>query len=518
MGNNSRTSKSVRNSASALVFFCINLFLQFYSRKIFLDVLGTEILGLNSTATNILQFLNLAELGIGAAVGSYLYKPLFDGDKEKIREIITLQGIIYRRIGIAILAVGGIVSLFFPLIFAKTDLPLWYAYASFGVLLLGSILGYFVNYRQILLTSDLKDYKIQFSYKLCMALKVVAQTIAVAFAPHPYVWWLVIEGLFAVIGSAWLEIVTRRTYPYLRNVKAGYKELAQRHSDIILRTKQLFFQKIASFVLFQTSPLIIFAYMSLTIVALYGNYMLVITGVISLLAAVFNSMIAGIGNLVAEGNREHTYKVFFELFSLRFLIVTTLCFAVLVTGQPFIISWVGEEYLLPFPVLALLTAILYTYLSRYLVNDYLAAYGWFGDVWASIAEVVANVGGSIILGYYFGLEGIVGGVLIALVLFSAIWKPIYLFHYKLKAYGKRYICQYLLHIAIGAPLFGACAMAAISRSAEASNSMRATILFGTAWTALYALACATALFIFVPSFRDVARRFIPNLKKKKEAL
>ena len=66
----SRTAKSVKNSAVALGFYFINLVLQFFSRKVFLDHLGAEVLGLNTTATNLLQFLNLAELGIGTAIAS----------------------------------------------------------------------------------------------------------------------------------------------------------------------------------------------------------------------------------------------------------------------------------------------------------------------------------------------------------------------------------------------------------------------------------------------------------------
>ena len=76
----SRTYNSLRNSAAATVIFLINFCLQFISRKIFLDYLGTEILGLNTTATNLLQFLNLAELGISSAVGFTLYKPIHDDD------------------------------------------------------------------------------------------------------------------------------------------------------------------------------------------------------------------------------------------------------------------------------------------------------------------------------------------------------------------------------------------------------------------------------------------------------
>ena len=84
MISNSRTAKSVKNSITALGFYFLNLILQFLSRKIFLDHLGTEVLGLNTTASNLLQFLNLAELGIGTAIACTLYKPLFDKDTQSL--------------------------------------------------------------------------------------------------------------------------------------------------------------------------------------------------------------------------------------------------------------------------------------------------------------------------------------------------------------------------------------------------------------------------------------------------
>ena len=82
----SRTSKSIKNSSVALVFYFINLILQFFSRKLFLDYLGAEVLGLNTTATNLLQFLNLAELGVGSAISCTLYKPLAEKDANAINE------------------------------------------------------------------------------------------------------------------------------------------------------------------------------------------------------------------------------------------------------------------------------------------------------------------------------------------------------------------------------------------------------------------------------------------------
>ncbi len=174
----------------ALGFYFVNLILQFFSRKIFLDHLGAEVLGLNTTATNLLQFLNLAELGIGTAIACTLYKPLFDRDTVAINEIVSLQGWMYRRIAWVVIAGAAVLMCFFPWIFEKMPLPLWYAYASFGALLVSGLLSYFVNYKQILLSADQKEYKIQYSYRASMLVKTLCQIVAIKYFDDGYVWWL----------------------------------------------------------------------------------------------------------------------------------------------------------------------------------------------------------------------------------------------------------------------------------------------------------------------------------------
>ena len=94
----SRTLLSIKNSVVALGFYLVNLMLQFYSRQVFFVELGTEVLGLNTTATSLLQFLNLAELGVGSAIGVTLYKPLLEKNYTAINEIVSLQGWLYKRI------------------------------------------------------------------------------------------------------------------------------------------------------------------------------------------------------------------------------------------------------------------------------------------------------------------------------------------------------------------------------------------------------------------------------------
>ena len=78
----SRTYKSLRNSSVAMIFYLVALVLEFFSRKIFLDHLGEAVLGLNTTAQSLLQFLNIAEMSIGVAIAFALYRPLFAKDHQ----------------------------------------------------------------------------------------------------------------------------------------------------------------------------------------------------------------------------------------------------------------------------------------------------------------------------------------------------------------------------------------------------------------------------------------------------
>ena len=74
----SRIKKTLLNARVNFIYYFITLILSFFSRKVFLDCLGADFVGLTGTLQNLLGFLNLAELGVGSAIGYLLYKPLYD--------------------------------------------------------------------------------------------------------------------------------------------------------------------------------------------------------------------------------------------------------------------------------------------------------------------------------------------------------------------------------------------------------------------------------------------------------
>lgn len=443
----SRTTKSIKNSVVAIGFTLTTIFLQFFSRKVFLNYLGSEVLGLNTTVVNLLQFLNLAELGIGSATTFSLYKPLREKDTQTLNDIVSLQGHLYRRIAFFIIGGAAILCLFFPIIFKKITLPLWYTYASFAVMLLSSLLGYFINFKQVLLSANQEEYKIAYSYRTIMMIKIVFQmSFIYLFSNNGYIWWLIWEGVFAIVAAISLNRMISKTFPFLKKSNKTYKSLKDSYGWIITKIKQLFFHKIGSFVLSQCSTIIIYALISLSMVAYYGNYMMIINGVTLIIGSLFNSLGAGVGNLVAEGNYSRIKEVFIELFSIRFLIVSTSCYLVYSLTPEFIRLWIGEQYLLSRTSLILLTAILYISLFRFTVDAFINAYGIFQDIYAPLIEGAINIGLSLILGNFWGLNGILSGVLISQIAVIAVWKPYFLFSRKMKGMGKRYIYIYIKHI------------------------------------------------------------------------
>ena len=426
MSENNRTTQSIKNVRVSLFFSILILILGFFSRKILIECLGAEVLGLNTTATNLLGFLNLAELGISTAISYTLYTPLYQKDYKTINEIVAVQGWLYRRIAYIILVGGAILMCFFPWIFSKMELPLWYAYGSFGVLLVAAMLGYIINYQQIALSADQQEYKISYNVQGFRALKLLMQIVGIGYFGQGYVYWLAVEFGMSAITCFFLHRTIHKSFPWLRPDLLKGKMLSRKHTEIIRKTKQLFFHKFATYVLGQTSPLIIYAFLSLTVVAVYGNYMLLVVSVSMIVTSVFNGMNAGIGNLIAEGNKERILSFFREYTVSRYWIASVICFCLFNLSHSFMVLWIGKDYLLDSISFTLL--VVYAFISMTRTNDsFLSAYGLFQDIYAPAVEAALNLGLSILLGYYYGLPGIIAGVLIGLLLVVCGWKPYFLY-------------------------------------------------------------------------------------------
>lgn len=443
-----RTKRTIQNSTTSLVLFLIQILVGFYSRKIFLDALGDELLGLNTTLGNILSFLNLAELGIGIAMATSLYKPIHDQDHETICEIISVQGFFYKRIALilCLLSIPVIISL--PFFFPDTECGTAYIIIAYIVFLWGSISSYLWNYRQVLIGADQKNFKLMPWIHTIRYVKIFMQIFFLTVINLGIWGWITLEFIGSICTIFAINYVMRKEYPWLHVSNLSTKTLLNKYYYLIVKTKQLFVHKISSFVLEQTAPLIIYYYVSLSMVTYYGNYMMLIGYTVTLLNVIFEGMGASIGSLVSENDKKHTLCVFWELFTSRIWISGIACFTLYISIAPFITLWIGEKYVLSNTTLLLLVIGMFIRMTRSVVDSFKNAYQLFADVWSPIAEACINLGCSFLFGYWWGLNGIIMGSNLSLILIVLLWKPYYTFKHGLKASWFNYYLQYILHLLI----------------------------------------------------------------------
>lgn len=507
----SRTAKTIINAKYNLIFLVINVLIAFFSRKIFLDCLGTQFLGLSSTLSSMLGFLNLAELGIGTAIGVSLYKPLADNNRESISDIISVLGFYYRLIGLFILCGGVILSFFLPLMFKDEGISLFVIYSAFYAFLISIFISYYFNYRQALLGADQKRYVVTKYLQTANVVKLLLQMTMASYTSNVYV-WIVIELLFAILACWILNIKIDKTYPWLVSDTARGKSVRNNYPNIKTYTRQLFIQKVAGFAANQISPLFIYSYVSLDMVAYSTNY----TTLLSKLSMFTNSLLAStdasVGNLIASNDKKKILDVYREMFSSYFFMAAFFSYMLFFMTEPFIGLWLGKQYVLGKIVLLL-------YIANFFLCHYMGAtwqflygYGLFKDVWASISEMVIYLLCAFWGGYMWGFEGILLATVISKYIIHAIWKPYFLFTEGFHESIKVYIRILIKHC---------CVFAAIAFICEPIR--RYFILECTSWTfwiinavitmLIFLLVSSMVLYFTIPQYKSVVKKLKFSIKR-----
>ena len=503
----SRVKKSLLNARVNLIFYFLTLALSFFSRKIFLDTLGADFVGLTGTLQNLLGFLNLAELGIGSAIGYVLYKPLFDHDEQKINEIISVFGYLYRWIGFIILGAGLILAGFLPLIFPNTEFEMGVIFFAYFSFLVSSLIGYFANYKQTLLGADQKNYVVTAYFQTAMIIKTLIQ-MASAYYTGNYYLWVVIELFFGVIYSFILNWKINQVYPWLRSEIRVGKQLFKKYPEVMKYTKQLFVHKIGGFAQFQLTPILTYAFISLQLVAYYGNYT-IITDKLNLFVLNFlNSTGAGVGNLIAEGNQNKIQRVYWELMAIRFLIGGIIVFAISQLLPAFISLWLGPEYILSNTVLYLLLIIFLINIVRGVTEQFLFGFGLFYDIWAPFVEAVIFVIVAIVCGHFWGLKGILLGNISSLMIIILLWKPYFLFSKGFKISVYRYWINWLKYLLILIFSLGLSAFVTKYIAIDPFKGWIEWILYASVVTIVFAAIELCLLLLFSQGMRDCLNRIL----------
>lgn len=515
MAKESRVNKSILNARVNLLFIFLSVLIAFFSRKIFINSLGVEFVGLTSTFQSVLGFLNLAELGIGTAIGVSLYKPLADNDHKSIDEIVSVLAFMYSRIGLFILSVGVIISLFLPLIFSGIEYPIGVVYTCYYAFLFSSLITYFINYKQTLLSADQKNYVVTKYLQISNIIKLIIQIVVAYYYSNMYL-WIVIEFVFSILYSIVLNVRINQTYPWLKaNIQLGRSSLSM-YPQVIKYIKQLFVHKIASFTEGQVTPFLVFAFVSLKTVTYYSNYITVVSKLGLFVNALLGSTEASVGNLIADKDTEYVMKIYKEMMALRFFIAGAGVFLTYHLIESFITLWLGEEFVLSKLVLILI--LLDVFISHYrgATDQFLAGYALFSDIWSPIAEVLIFFIVALVGGFTWGLEGILLGSIVSKYIIVGLWKPYFLFKRGFKESVLKYWLLWLRHICIIALSFFICSV--IYEKVLLfiiPTNMFNWFVYAAILSSIYVCVLFVLMWCLAPGVKSITKKLIFNFRNNK---
>lgn len=425
-GTPGRVRLAERNIAFGYAGQAATAVMSFVLRTIFIRHLSEELLGVNSLYTNILSILSMAELGIGTALNFALYRPVAEGDTEKIKSYMQMYRKAYTAIALVVAGIGLLLAPFLrflikdPGAITVREMTVYYL-----IFLFNTVSTYFVSYKYSLCNAEQKNY-IQTNINTLTRIAVSLLQIVVILLTQNFLLYLLTDMLVQLLQKMFVSRYMDHLYPYLREKKVV--PLSKEESGEVWRkTRALVLHKVGDVARLQTDSLIISSFIAVAVSGMVDNYNLVINAVTNFVNIIFNSVISGFGNLIATETRERQYELFrvYRFFASWVYGFAVTGFFVLLT--PLIRLWLGDVWVLPSAAVSLILIDLYFKGDRIVLSNYKTAAGVFEqDKYLALIQGAVNLVLSVWLVQRIGLAGIYVGTVIS-GLIANVTKPVIIY-------------------------------------------------------------------------------------------
>ena len=401
----SRTKNSARNATVAIISKIVHLLLTFICRTVFIQTLGSEYLGFNGIFTNILQVLSFANLGIGVAIIYRMYKPVAEGDQERIKTLVHFYKITYSIIGTVIFIAGLALMPFLHFIIKDAPHVNENIYIIYVLFLVNSSISYFFAHKQSIISGHQNDYVLSLILLFAIFIQDVLQIIFL-FATHNYIIYLVIQIASTLLQNVLSARKADKMYPYIK--EKNYQKISKKElRSFMLDVGSLVFYQAGSVLNSGTDNIIISAFVGVTTVGILSNYSLLIEGIRDLINYMFSSITSSIGNLNTIKDKNKKENVFYQMMYILFIVYGFAAIMTTLLINKFILIWLGEDYIMSMSISIALGFDIYVLGMRYINYTYRNTLGLFKKgAFMPFVVAVANVVLSIVLVQHVGVLGV----------------------------------------------------------------------------------------------------------------
>ncbi len=421
----SRSLNSSRNAITGLLKMGMKILFPFFIRSVMLYYLGKEYLGLNSLFSSILGVLNVAELGFSSAVIYRMYKPISEGNITKVAAYLNYLKHIYFVIGVLILSLGIIIIPVLRFI-AKGGYPEDInIYILYSVYLLNAGISYFFyGYKRVIIIASQRMDYVNNVETIMFCIQYLIQIITLVLFKNYYCYIIVLPVTTIFINLVISIICKKQFNEYFVNASLSNAEKKEMHSDV----KGVAIYKISETTRNSFDSIVISAAIGLISVGIYNNYYYIFSALYSIMVILNQSLQPSIGNSISsesvEKNRNNLFE--FTLFSMWLISIFSCC--LLGLYQPFMIIWVGKDMLLSNTDMILFCIYFYVLNMNNIRNLYYDGNGlWLKGSSSFIIESLGNLLLNFVLGFFFGITGVLIATIITMFFCSFIWRSYILF-------------------------------------------------------------------------------------------
>ncbi len=431
--------RSALNVSISIVSRLILLVATFLVRRLLIQYVGNDVNGLNSLYSSIIGMLSVAELGVGSAISYSMYKPIVDGDKQKVTALYCLYKRLYWIIGGVILGAGLLVMPFLPNLISDYRSLEENVYLTFFLCLVSVLLTYTYGAKSSLIMAHKDDYITTGILTIGSLFGRVLQGGAILlFRSFPvYLGCHIVETCLVCVM---MELVVRKRHEEIVNQREEVdKETRQELSRNI---KAMFMHKIGGVLVYSVDNVIISAFIGVMILGKYSNYALisiVMTGTISLF---FSSLTSVIGHLCSGGNKAEIRENYSRFYKFNFALGVIFFLGYYAVIDDVILMCFGSGLELSRAIsfiIALNGFIGFLRSTTLLFRN--ASGAFYYDRWKPLAEIIMNLVLSLIFVNVFPDEykvvGVVVATIIVVLLISDVIEP-YVLHRRVFGVSVKY--------------------------------------------------------------------------------
>lgn len=444
--NDSRTKKTIINTAFSIASQALTIVLSFVLRTVFIKILGDQYTGVSSVFTTILTMLSLSELGFGTAVATALYRPLREENQRLIQQLMDFYKKAYRFVALFIFTAGICLAPFIQYFIKdvpdiKENITVIYVFY-----ILKTAASYLMIYKTTLLRADQKLFVVKRIEMLCQVIRYIVEVIVLIIF-REYMTYLFIEICATIIQNYVITKRAEKEYPHAfkkPEEKLPHKTIISLLKDV----KGLSMYKLSSTIGNSIDTMLISAFINTSSVAVVGNYAHIKNNIQKVLMQFFSAVIPSVGNLVSEDNIQKQRLVFDRLFYISFLMVNFFSVTLFVLSKPFMDIWLGEKYILSQHISFVFAFDFFLYILLQAIASFRTANGLFvKGQYRPLMTAIVNVVLSVILIQKYGIFGTIFATVIARLI-TQWYDPYLLYKYIFKdSFGKFYT-KYWLYIVL----------------------------------------------------------------------